>query len=339
MDQYQQLLALLKPASLAATTPSVNMALVPNFSEVTHVGDIVLSPTLTLTNVDLAIWKMIRMGELQSGLYKLGYKLLNLETQTYYISRDVVFHEESFPFDTSSSTPSSASDPSFLQFENNSPNCSIPFLASNSYIFLSSPTLVSNNTSIPSSTTQVDLPRRSTRFTDLPAYLQSYHYQQASLHLSCFNDQQVAGSSFSSISYPLSNFLTYDRSSPSHKSFVLATSTFLEPKTYSQAILYPEWRAAMQLEISTLEASGTWELVLLPVGKHPVGCKWVYKVKLKSDDSVKRCKARLVAKGYTQLEGHFDYYDIQSSGQAYHCSNFFVYSCCQELTYYSNGCE
>uniref|UniRef100_A0A2N9GPT0 Reverse transcriptase Ty1/copia-type domain-containing protein n=1 Tax=Fagus sylvatica TaxID=28930 RepID=A0A2N9GPT0_FAGSY len=41
----------------------------------------------------------------------------------------------------------------------------------------------------------------------------------------------------------------------------------------------------------------------LPPGKHPIGCKWVYKVKLKADGSSERYKARLLAKGYSQQEG------------------------------------
>ncbi|CAL8999717.1 unnamed protein product [Prunus brigantina] len=35
----------------------------------------------------------------------------------------------------------------------------------------------------------------------------------------------------------------------------------------------------------------------LPSHKLPIGCKWVYKIKLKPDGTVKRFKARLVAKG------------------------------------------
>ena len=54
-----------------------------------------------------------------------------------------------------------------------------------------------------------------------------------------------------------------------------------------------------------------WSLVSLPPGKHPVGCKWVYKIKYRADGTIQRYKVRLVAKGYTQQEG-IDYLDTFS---------------------------
>ncbi|KAL0289416.1 UNVERIFIED_CONTAM: Retrovirus-related Pol polyprotein from transposon RE1 [Sesamum angustifolium] len=47
----------------------------------------------------------------------------------------------------------------------------------------------------------------------------------------------------------------------------------------------------------------TWELVDLPKGKRPIGCKWIFRVKLKPTGEVDKYKARLVAKGYNLVAG------------------------------------
>lgn len=41
----------------------------------------------------------------------------------------------------------------------------------------------------------------------------------------------------------------------------------------------------------------------IPLAKVPIGCKWVFKIKLKGNGFVERYKAKLVAQGYTQTEG------------------------------------
>ena len=64
----------------------------------------------------------------------------------------------------------------------------------------------------------------------------------------------------------------------------------------------------MNEEMEALQKNATWELVPLPKGMKPIGCKWVFTVKLKPDGSIDRYKARLVAKGYAQRYG-IDYQD------------------------------
>jgi len=53
--------------------------------------------------------------------------------------------------------------------------------------------------------------------------------------------------------------------------------------------------------MKALEKNGTWEKCILPVGKKPVWCRWVFTIKHKANDTIEQYKARLVAKGYTDL--------------------------------------
>jgi hypothetical protein len=53
-----------------------------------------------------------------------------------------------------------------------------------------------------------------------------------------------------------------------------------------------------------LERTGIWDLVPLPPSVRPITCKWVYKVKTRSDGSLERYKACLVTHGFEQVHGH-----------------------------------
>ena len=59
----------------------------------------------------------------------------------------------------------------------------------------------------------------------------------------------------------------------------------------------------MKEELDALHKTGTLDLVDLPSGKSVIGCKWVYKIKTRSDDTIDLYKARLVARGFTQEYG------------------------------------
>lgn len=76
----------------------------------------------------------------------------------------------------------------------------------------------------------------------------------------------------------------------------------IEPKSYSEAANDIRWIEAMNLEMEALNRNGTWTVNELLNGRKPIGSKWVFKVKYKSNGEVERFKARLVAKGYNQKE-------------------------------------
>ena len=52
-----------------------------------------------------------------------------------------------------------------------------------------------------------------------------------------------------------------------------------------------------------MEHTSTWDLVPLPPQLTPITCKWVYKIKTRSDGSLERYKARHVAHGFQQEQG------------------------------------
>ena len=59
----------------------------------------------------------------------------------------------------------------------------------------------------------------------------------------------------------------------------------------------------MKEELDALHKTGTWDLVDLPSRKSASGCKWVYKIKTRSDGTVDRYKDLLVTRGFTQEYG------------------------------------
>ena len=233
-----------------------------------------------------------------------GYKLYDIETKQVFISRDVVFHEEIFPFHTVRPSASvldpfpdlvlpipqadldmpSTSQPSHdqQQLQDSSPHDSMP----------------GPSTIVPHESANL---RRSNRIAHPPSYLREFH-------CSLVTQQQLPNTTSK---YPLSQYLSYDSLSPSHRSFVLAVSSNIEPRFYHEAVRSEEWRKAMAAELQAMEDNNTWSIVPLPPNKNAIGCKWVYKLKFRSDGSLERHKARLVAKGYTQQEG-LDFFDTYS---------------------------
>ena len=49
--------------------------------------------------------------------------------------------------------------------------------------------------------------------------------------------------------------------------------------------------------MDSILANETWEITQRPYGCKPIGCKWVFKKKLRPDGTIEKYKAQLMAKG------------------------------------------
>ena len=103
--------------------------------------------------------------------------------------------------------------------------------------------------------------------------------------------------------HPISRFVSYSTLSRPFRAFTTNLDRTRIPTNIGEALASPQWRKAVMEEINALEKNGTWEITELPKNKKPVGCKWVFTIKYKSDGTIERYKARLVAKGFTQTYG------------------------------------
>nr|GEX89867.1 zinc finger, CCHC-type [Tanacetum cinerariifolium] len=68
------------------------------------------------------------------------------------------------------------------------------------------------------------------------------------------------------------------------------------------------WKEAINDEMDSIMGNNTWVLTDLPSGCRPLGCKWIFKRKMKIDRTVEKFKARLVIQGFNQKSG-IDYFD------------------------------
>ena len=71
------------------------------------------------------------------------------------------------------------------------------------------------------------------------------------------------------------------------------------------------WKEKINDKIDSIMSNHTWEIIDLPPGSKPVGCKWIFRRKYHNDDTIQTFKARLVAKGFIQNES-IDYFDTDA---------------------------
>uniref|UniRef100_A0A2N9FVK1 Reverse transcriptase Ty1/copia-type domain-containing protein n=1 Tax=Fagus sylvatica TaxID=28930 RepID=A0A2N9FVK1_FAGSY len=96
---------------------------------------------------------------------------------------------------------------------------------------------------------------------------------------------------------------TFDESPLSTLAANPVNTTASKPRRSHRASSDPLWQQTMKEVLDALLKTGTWDLVDFPASKSTIGCKWVYKIKTRSDGTVDRYNACLVAKGFTQEYG------------------------------------
>nr|GFC44681.1 zinc finger, CCHC-type [Tanacetum cinerariifolium] len=67
-------------------------------------------------------------------------------------------------------------------------------------------------------------------------------------------------------------------------------------------------KEAINNEIDSIMGNNIWVLADLPPCCKPLGCKWIFKRKLKVDGTIEIFKARLIIQGFRQ-KSRIDYFD------------------------------
>ena len=269
-----------------------------------------------------------------------GYKVYDLTTHKCFVTRDVLFKEDIFPFKPTSTaipSPHTSTTTSLISLHDSdhvSSHTSDPITPPTSSLLRPQSTathlspLLHSSLIFASNSSESSLPHHnSTQHNSViqPDSIPTSSTQHNSIHNSPdinpdpSSTIHITSVPSSSISVPpprhstrivkpptkFNDFIcpTLPNSTSSFSFFANIHSAKVEPSTYYQASVFPEWQVAMQKELDALEANNTWELQKLPHGKKAIGSKWVFKIKYNPDGTVERYKARLVATGYQQVEG------------------------------------
>lgn len=84
--------------------------------------------------------------------------------------------------------------------------------------------------------------------------------------------------------------------------------THCEPTNLKQASAQPKWFEALQQEYNVLVAKNTWTRTTPSSHRKAICCKWVFKLKQNSNDTLNKYKAMLKEKGFNQQYG-FEFHE------------------------------
>jgi hypothetical protein len=251
-----------------------------------------------------------------------GDKCLDPVTNKAYLSKNVVFNEDSFP----AKDQATAQFPSKVNAQGDAPlflPISLPLhlhsLTDSEPSVVSSLTNTATPSAHPSPQTEANIPpiitnpspRSSPEIPPTLTTTTSSHIPSADLPLTLTNTSIP----------PVTSQLPSPELPPTHSMITRSRTRSLKPKTfydfklyhthlpdlepvsYRQAATDSRWVEAMQQEFDALQSNHTWSLCPKPHHHNVIRNKWVFKIKRKADGNVERFKARLVAKGFDQMSG------------------------------------
>lgn len=77
---------------------------------------------------------------------------------------------------------------------------------------------------------------------------------------------------------------------PAYNNYMFNLTMVREPSCFKEAIQHLNWVAAINKVFLALTENQTWIITDLPSGKKPIGCKWIFKVKVNANGTVERYK-------------------------------------------------
>ena len=267
--------------------------------------------------------------------YHLGYRCLSLTNRKIYISRDVTFMEDNYPYKEHSSisnsdtqitsgllgpSPAAADDALHTGTSSSTFPLPIPVIPRSFQRCMPPITSPEQQQSTPISY-EPDIPNNSPsnlpQDIDSPKILTTGHTPSLDpLSPSNLDSHRSISQTKTHCLSDIFRSIDSDQT-PKTTKFSLpaclhvSSSLPPDPVQFSTAVKQSKWVAAMKDEFDALIHNKTWKLVPRPQNRPVIGCKWIYKTKPATNDAPHRYKARLVAKGFLQ-EGGIDYHETFS---------------------------
>ena len=94
-----------------------------------------------------------------------------------------------------------------------------------------------------------------------------------------FNDYVLEGK----YKYGIEKTVSYFFLNKENKCFISNLNKTLEPQSYLEACTDPNWIKAINDEMEALYRNNTWDITDFPKDRKSIGCRWIYKIKYKSN--------------------------------------------------------